>query len=241
MHIERVTVRSDRFPPTDRYPFDQPAVRGTSTIEFPGPVCFFVGENGSGKTTVLEAIVRRCGIHVWCDRERPRLEANPQLEALQHYVEVHWRDGHVPGAYFSSSNFQHFAYTVDQWAAADRQVLQYYGGQSLLVQSHGQSVLAYLRARCQRPGLYFMDEPETALSPRSQVELVRLVQEAAASGRAQFVIATHSPILLACPGAVIYSFDRIPVERVDYEATPTVRMYRQFMLDPAGAIARAAT
>jgi len=188
----------------------------------------------------LEAIARRCGVHIWGDTGRPRLDPNPDVEALQYYLTIDWCDGRVPGAYFSSSNFQHFAYTVDQWAAADRQVLQHYGGQSLLVQSHGESILAYLRARCERRGLFFMDEPETALSPHSQLELVRLLHAAAGAGQAQFVIATHSPIVLACPGAAILSFDHTPVQRVEYGAVPAVRLYRQFLADPAAALEAAA-
>ena len=172
--------------------------------------------------------------------ERPPLEVNPYADSLHYYVDVTWSRDRVPGAFFSSSNFLHFSQTVDQWAAEDPDVLQYYGGRSLLVQSHGQSIMAYLQARCERPGLYLMDEPETALSPGSQLALVRLLHNAATDGNTQFIIATHSPILLACPGATIYSFDHAPVRRVQYADVPLVRMYRDFLADPELSLGAAA-
>jgi len=236
MHVQRVRLRSEKFPTADRYPYSQPAVRNTPGLEFDSPICFFVGENGSGKTTLLEAVARRCGIHIWRDTERPRMEINPYVDSLHYYVEVTWTKGRVPGAFFSSSDFLHFSYTVDQWAAEDPEVLQFYGGRSLLVQSHGEAILAYLRARCQRPGLYLMDEPETALSPGNQLALARLLRSAAAAGRSQFIIATHSPILLACPDATIYSFDEQPVSRRKYADLPLVKMYRDFMADPLASM-----
>ena len=98
--------------------------------------------------------------------------------------------------------------------------------------------MAYFRARCQDARLYFMDEPETALSPRTQLELVRLLRDAGEKGRIQFIIATHSPILLACPGAAIYTFDQPPIQRVEYRDTPTYQTYAEFMADPERAISQ---
>lgn len=236
MHLRRITLESDRFPDTDHYPFDQPVLRRTPSIDLDAPVTFFTGENGTGKSTLLEAVVRRSGIHIWRDAERTALDANPYLEALQHFVELEWTDGCVPGAFFSSSSFRHFTYTVDQWASADRDVLEFFGGSSLVSQSHGQSIMAYLRSRCWRRGIFLMDEPETALSPQSQLGLVRLLHQAGASGEPQFIIATHSPILLACPEATIYSFDHVPIRRMEYSETPLFRIYRDFLADPAAAL-----
>ena len=81
-------------------------------------------------------------------------------------------------------------------------------------------------------GIYFLDEPETALSPKSQVELLQILTRAMTSGNTQFIIATHSPILLACPGATIYSFDHIPIEKIDYQQTDYYRVYKDFMNNP---------
>jgi predicted ATPase len=89
--------------------------------------------------------------------------------------------------------------------------------------------MSFFRSRYRIKGLYLLDEPETALSPRSELLFVRLIKEMAGQGHAQFVIASHSPILLACPGAQIYSFDEIPAREVPYEETEHYRVYKAFM------------
>ena len=91
--------------------------------------------------------------------------------------------------------------------------------------------MTLFKARYQIKGLYFLDEPETALSPKSQLELLRVLRDMGDAGHAQFIIATHSPILLACPGADILSFDRIPVQRINYEETAHYKIYKNFMED----------
>jgi predicted ATPase len=120
---------------------------------------------------------------------------------------------------------------LDEWACSDPALLEYYGGKSLTALSHGQSLMSYFRNRYQIRGLYLVDEPETALSPKTQIQFVRLLKEMADQGHAQFIVATHSPILLACPGATIYSFDEIPVRQVAYEETEHYRLYKDFMND----------
>jgi len=92
--------------------------------------------------------------------------------------------------------------------------------------------MAFFKSRLKIKGLYILDEPETALSPKSQLELLELLQEAGSTGQAQFIIATHSPILLACPGAKILTFDDAPVKQINYEDTSHYRIYREFMADP---------
>jgi predicted ATPase len=135
----------------------------------------------------------------------------------------------VPGSFFDSQVFRNFAHILDEWAVASPKVLDYFGGQSLITQSHGQSLLSFFHARYQVKGLYFMDEPETALSPKSQLALLKLLAEMGEAGHAQFIIATHSPILLACPGATIYSFDHMPISEIEYEETEYYRFYKCFM------------
>jgi len=231
MHLNSVRILSEQFPTTDHYPFNQRIFSETSNLDFTTPVTFFVGENGTGKSTLLEALSRRCGIYIWRDGERLSMEANPYVEALQYCLQVEWANGKVPGSFFSSSNFQHFTYTVDQWAAADDKVLDYFGGKSLVTQSDGKSIMAFFRSRYQISGLHFLDEPETALSPGSQIALLRLLRDMAKIGHAQFIIATHSPILLACPNASIYSFDDAPAALTTYKETPLYRIFKDFMED----------
>jgi predicted ATPase len=92
--------------------------------------------------------------------------------------------------------------------------------------------MSFFKTRYKIKGLYLMDEPETALSPKSQLELLKLLQEMSALGHAQFIIATHSPILLACPGSIIYSFDYTPVKPIRYEDTEHYEVYKSFMENP---------
>ena len=133
------------------------------------------------------------------------------------------------GSIFSSQTFQDFAQILDEWAAADTGVLEYFGGKSLLTQSHGQAILSYFGVRYKRKGLYLMDEPETALSPKSQLQLLKLLHSISRGGNAQFIIATHSPILSSCPGADIFSFDFPSIIKIAYEETYHYMLYRDFM------------
>jgi predicted ATPase len=205
----------------------------TRSITFSSPVTFFVGENGSGKTTLLEALARRCHIHIWSGIERTRSVVNRYEETFFLYMEVEWREDIVPGSFFSSQIFRNFAQLVDEWEADNPGQIDYFGGKSLIAQSHGQSIMSFFKSRYKIKGLYLLDEPETALSPKSQLELLKLLQEMGSLGHAQFIVATHSPILLACPGSVIYSFDHSPMKTIQYEDTEYYRIYKTFMENPA--------
>lgn len=231
MHLSSVTLSPEKFPTQDQYPFNQKVFQGTERIAFERPVTFFLGENGTGKTTLLEALSWKCGIYIWRDTERVPFDVNPYRELLYKYIDVEWTNGLVAGSFFSSQWYRHFAQNVDEWAATDPEMLRYFGGKSLLSQSHGESLMSYFRARYGIKGLYLLDEPETALSPRTQVDFVRLLKEIAGRGHAQFIIASHSPIILACPGARIYSFNGGAVRKVEYEETEHYQIYRDFMED----------
>lgn len=229
MHLKRVTLHPDRYPVRDTYPFHLPAFHRTQDLRFETPITLFTGENGMGKSTLLEAIARGCGIHIWQNVEGRRIKINPYEKRFCEYLSVEWTDGRVPGSFFGSSVFQDFACMLEGWATADPGQLNFLGGRSLLTQSHGQSVLSFFRARYAIRGLYLMDEPETALSPRSQLGLLEVISAMSRAGHAQFIMATHSPILLACPEAVIYSFDQVPIVPVKYEDTENYRLYRSFL------------
>ncbi|MDY6851550.1 MAG: AAA family ATPase [Thermodesulfobacteriota bacterium] len=231
MHIKQVTLLAEKYPTDKRYPFNLDIFHKTKSIEFHSPVTFFIGENGTGKSTLLEALSHKCGIHIWRNGMRSRFEHNPYEQALFNFLLIEWTNGFVPGSFFAAEIFTNFAQNLDEWAATDPGQLKYFGGKSLMTQSHGQSLMSFFRSRYKIKGLYFLDEPETALSPKSQLELVNLLTEMGRDGHAQFIIATHSPILLACPEAVIYSFDHVPVQRIGYEETEYFRLYRDFMAD----------
>jgi predicted ATPase len=239
MHLNSATIESGRFPDIDRYPFNLELLRQTDRLSFTTPVTFFLGENGSGKSTLLQAIARRCNIMIWHGDRRPRADYNPHEEALYRFISVDWAANSVPGSYFASQIFRNFAQILDEWASTDPGLLAYFGGESLMTQSHGQSLMAFFRSRLKIKGIYFLDEPETALSPRSQLDLLSLLTKLSRTGIAQFIIATHSPILMACPGSTIYNFDHLPVATMRYRDTEHYRVYRDFMADP-GKFIRAA-
>ena len=228
IHLESVRLLSEKFPTREYYPFDQPVFLNTETIVFRSPVTFFVGENGTGKSTLLKAMCVRCGIPIWEEPRKIRLKPNPYERALHLFLKAAWADGRVPGSFFASEIFRDFAHYLDEWATKDPEILHYFGGDSLVTQSHGQSLMSLFRARYRIKGLYLLDEPETALSPRSQLELLGIIKEMGDAGHAQFIIATHSPILLACPDAAILSFDRIPIREISYEETEHYRVYKEF-------------
>ena len=228
VHLRRVTIESERFPATDRYPFGLGLLRRTRELVFDTPVTLLVGENGTGKSTLLRALARRAGINIWQYDGGVRLDANPYAEALSEYLAVQWCDGAVPGSFFASDLFRDFAQLLEEWARADPGQLRYFGGRSLLSLSHGQSLMTYFASRYELRGVYFLDEPETALSPRRQLELAGILAERGATGDAQFFVATHSPLVMSCPGARLLSFDGDVIAPIEYEATEHFRAYRDF-------------
>jgi predicted ATPase len=231
MYLKNVLINPYRFPTNEWYPFNLPIFHKTKSIPFTSPVTFFVGENGSGKSTLLKAMAVKCGIHIWENSERTPFQNNRYENDFHQAIEAEWTNGSVPGSFFSSQLFQNFAEILDGWAHADPGMLEYFGGKSLLKQSHGQSLLSFFTARTRIKGLYLLDEPETALSPGNQINLLRLLVRNGFAGQAQFVIATHSPLLLSCPEASIYSFDHAPVRLLEYEETEHFRLYKAFLND----------
>jgi predicted ATPase len=229
VHLKSVTLHLEKYPVRDCYPFNLAIFQKRQSILFNSPVTMFVGENGTGKSTLLEAIARLCAIHIWCDTERVRFKYNPYESKFHHYLSINWTAGPVPGSFFGSSIFQHFSQILDEWAAADPGQLNYFGGKSLMTQSHGQSLMSFFSSRYKLKGLYLLDEPETALSPQSQLRLLELLSRTSRVNEAQFIIATHSPILLACPGAILYNFDNSCIEEITYEETDHYRIYKKFM------------
>lgn len=231
MHLLRVEIHSEDYPSRRFYPFNLPALNATSELVFRRPVAFFVGENGSGKSTLLEAIGRKCGVAIW-DRPRRHLAYNnPYENRLADYIRVVWANGSAPGSIFRAETFRDLADFLDDVALCDPGRLDYHGGRILNMLSHGEGILSYVSARFRRKGLYFLDEPESALSPASQLRFLRVLQQIEANGYAQFIIATHSPILMAYPGAQIFSFDGGRIEEVTCEETMHYKIYRQFLID----------
>ncbi|OGO15815.1 MAG: AAA family ATPase [Chloroflexi bacterium RBG_16_48_7] len=225
MYLKSIVIHPEKYPDTQNYPFALRIFQNTKDLSFDHPVTFFVGENGTGKSTLLKAICQKCHIYIW-EEERIHYSSNPHENDFYKYLNVHWADSSVPGSFFGSHIFNDFARFLDNWARATPAILDYFGGSSLLTQSHGESFLSFFRAIYKVKGLHFLDEPETALSPASQIKLLKVFKEA--SPHAQFIIATHSPILLSYPNSTIYSFDSESVQPIKYEDTQYFRTYSDF-------------
>ena len=231
MYLKKATISQDKFPTKDYYPFNLEIFENTKSVVFESPVTIFTGENGTGKSTLLEAISRRCRIYIWEGEYRPRQKNNPYYKRMHDDINVEWVDGPVPGSFFSSDVHKHFSSLLDEWEISSPGLFEYFGGKSLVTQSHGQGIISFFRARYKIKGLYLMDEPETALSPASQIELVNILKETALNGHAQFILATHSPILMACPGAKLFNFDNNTITETTYYDTEHYRIFKDFMED----------
>ncbi|MCP4020937.1 MAG: AAA family ATPase [Desulfobacteraceae bacterium] len=232
MYLDKLQIHQDKFPVKDHYPFDLKIFQNTPSLTFDKAITFFIGENGTGKSTLLKAMAYRTGIHIWQSEFQLRIKRNPHEENLYKTISVHWKDVAVPGSFFGSQIFTHFARNLEEWAVNDPEMLKYFGGKSLITQSHGQSLMSYFQSRYNIKGLYFLDEPETALSPSSLLGLLKLLIKINKLGHAQFFIATHSPFLLACPDSQIFSFNGNKIKPVKYKETDYYKTYKNFMDRP---------
>ena len=245
------------------FPFDVPTVRTLDSLELTAPVTFFVGENGSGKSTLLEAIALAAGLPAVGTSDLDRDDTLGRQRQLASALRLSWMTRETRGFFLRAEDFFGFkqrlaAERVRMRAEIARLEEEYHAmgrapdavgratnpmraslaemsrryGEDLDASSHGESFLALFQSRLRPGGLYLLDEPEAALSPQSQLGLMAMMLDAVADG-AQFVVATHAPILLGLPGADILSFDETPPARVPFEELPHVRLTRDFLNDPA--------
>jgi predicted ATPase len=228
MFLKKAIIDQNRFPTRAEYPFNLEIFQRTFSLEFDTPVTIFAGENGTGKSTLLKALCRKCNIYIWEGEGRRRCTYNPYEDMLDSALDIEWIEDTVPGTFFSPELFRHFSQLIDEWEEASPGLLDDFGGKSLLTQSHGQSCLSYFKSRFKIKGIHFLDEPEAALSPASQLEFVKVITEMSEAGIAQFFISTHSPIIMSCKQATIYSFDNTPMDRISYKNTPHYRIYKEF-------------
>jgi predicted ATPase len=228
MHINKIIINQNRFPTNTAYPFNLPIFQNTKALDLTMPVTFFIGENGAGKSTLLKSICSKCRIHIWEGVPRVRYELNQFENKLPNALDIQWVNGSVPGSFFSPELFRNFSQLLDEWAVNSPGILEYFGGESLMTQSHGQSTMAYFKSMYQKKGLYFLDEPEAALSPKTQLDLLGLLNDISAKGDAQFIISTHSPIIMSCQEAEIFSFDNHLIERIAFKETPHYKVYKEF-------------
>ena len=208
------------------YPFNIRAFSHGIDLTFRSAVTFFVGENGSGKSTLLEAIAECCGFNPeggGRDHHRETVAGTPSLARA---LTLSWTPKVTQGFFLRAESFYDFATYIQQ--VSD---MRAYGGKSLHEQSHGESFLALFTHRFER-GFFILDEPEAALSPQRQLTFLRLLHDLTRDGHAQFLIATHSPILLAYPGATLFDLDGDAIREIEYRETKHFLITRDFLNSP---------
>jgi predicted ATPase len=224
--LKRVVSSADRVDPS-RYPFKIPAFASGIDLAIESNVTFFVGENGSGKSTLLEAIAENSGFNVEGGGRDHHFGEHKDRSDLASVLRLAWSLNVTDGFFMRAESFYNFASYLEQSGSTFAR----YGGTSLHDQSHGESFLALFANRFDR-GMYILDEPEAALSPQRQLSFLSIIHQLETVGRAQFLISTHSPIILAYPGAVIFSLDGNAIQKIDYKNTEHYRLTKQFLDSP---------
>jgi predicted ATPase len=223
--LQRIESIPDKWS-AGRYPFDIPIFARGLDVTLRSSVTFLVGENGSGKSTLLEAIAEHCRFSPAGGSRDHHLETAASRSELAPALRLSWRPKVTQGFFLRAESFYNFASYIDE--VSD---LRAYGGKSLHAQSHGESFLSLFAHRFER-GIYILDEPEAALSPQRQLSFLRIVHDLTSRGGAQFLIASHSPMLIAYPRGVVLDFDGDRIQEVSYRDTKHYLISRDFLTSP---------
>lgn len=220
--IQKIMIDWDKIEPRS-YLRQIEALSGLETLEFAKPITFFVGENGSGKSTLLEAIAVAYGFNPEGGTKNYRFSTYDSHSELcqamrigKGYRKEKW------GYFLRAESFYNVATKEEDYADDDHPSQKYHE------KSHGESFLALAQSNLRGDSVYIFDEPEAALSPQRQLTLLMEIYECAKNG-AQFIIATHSPILLGIPGAHIFSFDDGMIQPCEYEETESYQITEMFI------------
>ncbi|HYW30299.1 MAG TPA: AAA family ATPase [Gemmatimonas sp.] len=224
--LTSVLLREDRIRPGE-HPFTLPILADALSLEFTTPITFLVGENGSGKSSVLEALAWNVGFGLHGGSRDHQFADDAEGHALGSALRLSWRQRSTDGFFLRAETFHQFSSGLEASGSSfDR-----YGGRSLHERSHGEAFLALFEHRFES-GLYLLDEPEAALSPQRQLAFMRIMHDLASRRVAQFIVATHSPMLLCMPGARVLSFEDGRITPVTYQDTEHYQLTRGFLNDP---------
>ncbi|MEZ5514697.1 MAG: AAA family ATPase [Steroidobacteraceae bacterium] len=225
--LTHATLLGDRVAP-GTFPFTLPLLaQHRLDLELTTPVTFFVGENGSGKSTLLEGLAWAAGFNATGGNVDRSFAEGAAGHALGRALRLAWRQKVSGGFFLRAETFFNFATYLEEVGST----FLAYGGKSLHEQSHGEAFLALFRHRFE-DGLYLLDEPEAALSPQRQLTFLQVLYQLSTAKVAQFIIATHSPMLMTLPGARILSLDNGLMTEVTYQETEHFRLSRDFLNAP---------
>lgn len=229
--VSRIALKTELIESFDSYPLSLPVVRNLDYIEFHPKVTFFVGENGSGKSTLLEALAISLGFNAEGGSRNFGFSTRASHSTLHEFLRVS-KGIRRPrtGFFLRAESFFNVATEIENLNVGEA-----YGARSLHEQSHGESFMTLLNNRFGEQGLYILDEPEAALSPQRQLAALSRIHDLVLE-RSQFIIATHSPILMAYPNAWIYACTSDGLRRVNYEDTEHFHVTRDFVLNPQATL-----
>ncbi len=232
-YLKRVWLEPEHIPDRRQYPFDLPLLSGDDfEWRFERPIMILVGENGVGKSTLLEAIAVLAGFdeggggpgYRAVDHSRAREQGGGELARA---LRASWLPRIGQGWFFRAESFFSVARYLDEAGSPSADFLSH---------SHGEGFLRFFEERCSRHGIFIFDEPEAALSPRRQLEFLKLLKMMQDGGKTQAIIATHSPILMACPDADLVQMTRDRLAPTCLEVTDHFEVMRRFVEDPHGLV-----
>ncbi|MHB8126678.1 MAG: AAA family ATPase [Desulfitobacteriaceae bacterium] len=226
-----IELARDIVPTFFEYPFNLPALKNLDILNFHPKVTFIIGENGSGKSTILESIAVNYGFNAEGGTKNFNFSSRDTHSELNNYMKV-VKGIKKPrtGFFLRAESFYNFASNIDDLDSEmsfGPPLIDSYGGRSLHEQSHGESFFAVFLNKFSGEGIYILDEPEAALSPSRQMSVLTRMHQLVMDG-SQFIIATHSPIIMAYPDAMIYQI-KDEIEQVSYEETEHYQVMRSFL------------
>lgn len=231
----RITLLREKVSSFSDYPFSLPLVRSLESVDLHEKVTIFIGENGSGKSTLLEGLAVAFGLNPEGGSRNFRFATRHSHSNLCDYLRIAKGYKRPKDSFFlRAESFFNVATEIERLdeGPGGPPVIESYGGKSLHEQSHGESFLSLLMNRFRGEGLYILDEPEAALSPQRQLAAMARMHQLVEAG-SQFIVATHSPIMMAYPDAWLYACTASGLERMKYSDTEHYQVMRDFLVDPS--------